>query len=57
MFTSLGIGFGLIYLPSIVCLSFYFERKRAVATGLAVAGTGVGTFVMPVVINSLLVCK
>lgn len=42
-----GAGFGLIYLPAIVCVSFYFERKRSMATGIAVAGSGAGTFVMP----------
>jgi hypothetical protein len=40
-----GFGFGLIYLPSIVSVGYYFERKRAVATGIAVAGSGVGTFI------------
>uniref|UniRef100_A0A0M3HMI4 MFS domain-containing protein n=2 Tax=Ascaris TaxID=6251 RepID=A0A0M3HMI4_ASCLU len=42
-----GAGFGLIYLPSIVCVSFYFESKRSMATGIAVAGSGAGTFAMP----------
>ncbi|VDK44585.1 unnamed protein product [Anisakis simplex] len=42
-----GAGFGLIYLPSIVCVSFYFEKKRSMATGIAVAGSGVGTFLLP----------
>lgn len=40
----LGIGFGMIYLPAVVCVSYYFESKRALATGLAVCGSGVGTF-------------
>jgi MFS family permease len=43
-----GTGFGLIYLPGIVVVSQYFESKRALATGIAVAGSGFGTFVMPV---------
>ncbi|EFO26049.1 hypothetical protein LOAG_02432 [Loa loa] len=42
-----GAGFGLIYLPSIVTVGYYFEKKRSIATGLAVAGSGVGTFVLP----------
>ena len=42
-----GIGFGFIYLPAIVVVGFYFESKRAVATGVAVAGSGVGTIIMP----------
>ncbi|VDK85227.1 unnamed protein product [Cylicostephanus goldi] len=44
-----GIGFGMIYLPAIVVVGYYFESKRAVATGIAVAGSGVGTMVMPFV--------
>ena len=39
-----GIGFGLIYIPAIVSVGFYFESKRALATGVAVCGSGVGTF-------------
>lgn len=40
-----GVGFGLIYLPAIVSVSYYFEKKRAFATGVAVCGSGVGTFI------------
>ena len=39
-----GIGFGLIYLPAIVSVGYYFEKKRAFATGIAVCGSGFGTF-------------
>uniref|UniRef100_A0A158PCL8 MFS domain-containing protein n=1 Tax=Angiostrongylus cantonensis TaxID=6313 RepID=A0A158PCL8_ANGCA len=42
-----GVGFGMIYLPAIVVVGYYFESKRAIATGIAVAGSGVGTMVMP----------
>ncbi len=28
-----GIGMGLIYLPSIVMVGYYFEENRAIATG------------------------
>lgn len=44
-----GVGFGMIYLPAIVAVGYYFESKRAIATGIAVAGSGVGTMVMPFV--------
>jgi len=39
-----GFGFGLMYLPAIVSVSCYFETKRSFATGIAVCGSGVGTF-------------
>jgi MFS family permease len=28
-----GIGMGLVYLPSIIMVGYYFEEKRAIATG------------------------
>ncbi|KAK3107836.1 hypothetical protein FSP39_023223 [Pinctada imbricata] len=37
-----GIGLGLIYLPSIVIIGYWFERKRGFATGIAMCGSGVG---------------
>lgn len=39
-----GVGFGFIYLPAVVCVGYYFETKRSLATGIAVCGSGVGTF-------------
>ncbi|VDK51784.1 unnamed protein product [Anisakis simplex] len=38
-----GIGFGLVYLPAIVIVNQWFEKKRAFALGLAVCGSGIGT--------------
>lgn len=40
-----GFGFGLMYLPAIVMVGYYFEKKRAFATGVAVCGAGIGGFV------------
>ncbi|KAJ1524199.1 hypothetical protein ONE63_010720 [Megalurothrips usitatus] len=40
-----GFGFGLIYLPAIVSVTCYFEKYRSLATGIAVAGSGLGTFI------------
>lgn len=41
-----GFGLGLIYLPSIVSVGYYFDRKRAIATGIAVCGSGFGAFIL-----------
>ncbi|KAI8421593.1 hypothetical protein MSG28_009610 [Choristoneura fumiferana] len=35
----------MIYMPAVLTVGFYFERWRALATGLALCGSGVGTFV------------
>ncbi|OWF36096.1 monocarboxylate transporter 12-like [Mizuhopecten yessoensis] len=40
-----GCGFGLIYLPAIVMVGYYFDKRRAFATGIAVCGSGIGGFV------------
>lgn len=49
-----GIGFGFIYLPAVVAVGYYFETKRSLATGIAVCGSGVGTFVFAPLANMLL---
>jgi MFS transporter, MCT family, solute carrier family 16 (monocarboxylic acid transporters), member 14 len=43
---SSGFGFGLIYVPAIVSVGFYFEKYRSIAMGIAVCGSGAGTFVL-----------
>ncbi|CAI2357701.1 unnamed protein product [Caenorhabditis sp. 36 PRJEB53466] len=50
----MGVGFGLMYCPAIVIVTMYFENKRSLATGIAVAGAGVGT-VLFAPINAFLI--
>ncbi|XP_017018901.1 monocarboxylate transporter 14 [Drosophila kikkawai] len=49
-----GIGFCMVYIPAVVIIGFYFEKWRALATGVAMCGSGVGTFVFAPVTNALL---
>lgn len=49
-----GLGFGLIYLPAIVCVTCYFEKRRSFATGIAVCGSGLGTFVFSPLVELLI---
>jgi len=49
-----GFGLGLIYLPAIICVGFYFESRRALATGISVCGSGVGTFLFAPIANHLI---
>lgn len=49
-----GFGFGLIYLPAVVAVGYYFETKRSLATGMAVCGSGFGTFVFAPLANLLI---
>lgn len=43
-----------MYMPAIVSVGYYFETKRAFATGIAVSGSGIGTFVMAPLAKALL---
>jgi hypothetical protein len=54
VFLFSGVGLGLAYLPAIVAVSFYFEKRRSLATGLAVCGSGLGTFVFAPITQALL---
>jgi len=40
-----GVGFGLMYLCTYVMIGHYFEKYRALATGISSCGSGVGTFI------------
>ncbi|VDP26826.1 unnamed protein product [Schistosoma margrebowiei] len=40
-----GSSFGLIYLPALIAVSFYFNRKRELASGIAVTGTPFGAVI------------
>lgn len=44
----------MIYMPAVLTVGFYFERWRALATGLALCGSGVGTFVFSPVTGKLI---
>lgn len=41
----LGLGLGIIYLPRLDCITQYFDKKRPFVTGIAICGSGIGTFV------------
>lgn len=43
----------MIYMPAVLTVGFYFERWRALATGLALCGSGVGTFVFAPLTDAL----
>ncbi|CAH1782386.1 unnamed protein product [Owenia fusiformis] len=49
-----GIGNGMMYVSSMLVVQYYFEEKRALATGIAVAGSGLGTLVFGLLTRYLL---
>ncbi|KRZ10904.1 Monocarboxylate transporter 12 [Trichinella zimbabwensis] len=49
-----GLGFSFCFTAAIVSVTYYFEKKRALATGLAVSGSGVGTFIFAPILDLIL---
>ncbi|XP_048745802.2 monocarboxylate transporter 14-like isoform X1 [Ostrea edulis] len=41
-----GIGIGMCYASSLVVVGYNFEKKRNIASGLAVSGAGIGAFAL-----------
>ncbi|CAF3297914.1 unnamed protein product [Rotaria socialis] len=48
-----GLGFALMYLPAIVSVGLYFEKKRTFAMGIAVCGSGVATSVFSHIMDGI----
>jgi MFS family permease len=44
---GVGLGIGFAYVPAVAALQRWFVRRRGLATGIAVAGIGVGTIAAP----------
>jgi MFS family permease len=44
---GIGVGIALVYSPSIACVQPWFTRRRGLAAGIASAGIGAGTLVVP----------
>jgi MFS family permease len=51
---GLGVGIALVYTPAIACVQPWFTRRRGLAAGLASAGIGAGTLVVPLLVTALL---
>ncbi len=49
-----GIGGGIFFTPSLALLSTYFEKRRALAVGLATTGNSAGGMIYPLVVRQLI---
>ncbi|PYY84767.1 MFS transporter [Pseudomonas sp. TKO26] len=49
-----GLGVGLVYVPTVTAVQRWFVRNRSQASGIALAGTGVGTFIGPLAAGLLM---
>ncbi|KAJ7324838.1 hypothetical protein JRQ81_017858 [Phrynocephalus forsythii] len=48
-----GIGSGMVYLPAVVMVGEYFQKRKALAQGLSTTGTGFGAFLMTALLKYL----
>ncbi|KAG5721998.1 Riboflavin transporter MCH5 [Termitomyces sp. T112] len=51
---GMGIGLGLTFVPSLSILVMHFERRRALASGLALSGSSIGAVIFPIMLNHLI---
>lgn len=49
-----GLGVGLVYVPAVSTIQRWFVLRRSSASGTALAGTGLGTLLGPVVAGALM---
>ncbi|XP_071126386.1 monocarboxylate transporter 12-like isoform X1 [Mytilus edulis] len=49
-----GLGFGGIFLSTLVCVGHHFEKRRSFAMGISLSGSGVGIFVLAPVVRILI---
>uniref|UniRef100_A0A3Q3QQ25 Major facilitator superfamily (MFS) profile domain-containing protein n=1 Tax=Monopterus albus TaxID=43700 RepID=A0A3Q3QQ25_MONAL len=49
-----GLGFALCYTPAIAMVGCYFRQRKALAYGIALSGSGIGTFVLAPLVQLLI---
>ncbi|KAF7315044.1 hypothetical protein MIND_00018600 [Mycena indigotica] len=51
---GMGLGVGLIFLPSLSIVVHHFKKHRGLASGVIMSGTSVGATLFPIMLNHLL---
>ncbi|QRV83130.1 major facilitator superfamily transporter [Ceratobasidium sp. AG-Ba] len=50
---GVGIGFGLIFLPSVGVISHHFAKRRSLAMGIVTTGSSCGGIAFPIMLNEV----
>ncbi|KAJ8482785.1 hypothetical protein ONZ45_g14819 [Pleurotus djamor] len=50
---GMGIGQGILFLPSLTIVGHHFKRRRALASGIVVSGASVGGVVFPIMLSKI----
>ncbi|EDR10229.1 uncharacterized protein LACBIDRAFT_152320, partial [Laccaria bicolor S238N-H82] len=51
---GMGLGQSLLFLPSLTIIGQHYQRRRALATGIAVSGASFGGVAWPIILNTLM---
>jgi MFS family permease len=51
---GLGIGTGILYVPSMAVISHYFVKRRSLAMAIVASGSSLGGIVHPIMLNNTL---
>ncbi|KAF8956576.1 major facilitator superfamily domain-containing protein [Flammula alnicola] len=50
---GMGLGMGIMFIPSLTVTSHYFRVKRSMAMGIVIAGSSLGGVIYPVLLNNI----
>ncbi|KAF7354107.1 MFS general substrate transporter [Mycena venus] len=51
---GMGLGAGIVYIPSMAIVSHYFQKRRALAMSIVASGSSLGAIVHPIMLNNTL---
>ncbi|KAJ7214667.1 MFS general substrate transporter [Mycena haematopus] len=51
---GMGLGAGMVYVPSVAVVSHYFHKRRALAMSIVASGSSFGAVINPILLNNLL---
>ncbi|KAL0570671.1 hypothetical protein V5O48_011295 [Marasmius crinis-equi] len=54
---GMGLGMGILFMPTLSIASHYFKRKRALAMGIMLSGGSLGAAIWPILLNPLFTGK
>lgn len=51
---GMGLGAGIVYIPSVAIISHYFHKRRALAMSIVASGSSLGAVIHPIMLNNTL---
>ncbi|KAJ7290034.1 MFS general substrate transporter [Mycena rebaudengoi] len=51
---GVGLGAGIVYIPSVAVVSHYFHKRRAIAMSVVASGSSFGAVIHPIMLNNTL---